>query len=477
MKLLMVTNWLPPYVVGGYDLGCLDLALKMAARGHEVTLLSASVEPSLHNAAAPPEVEGLRLHRTLVANPCAGQVGSATEGKLPTAQFGEDSFQASHGALLTNCCVLRQTMEQVQPDVIWLFDISNLGPLGIYETALTSGCPVVHHLMDFVGQRVRVDALTEAARTRWCRAKRQISAIACSRKISEGNADHASFLQSHVVYNGRDLPPEPVRPEATPGEGLRMVYFGRVAAEKGILPLLDALERALAKSTPQVPCQLDIYGAATPGFQAELEARIADAGNLSGRVHLKGFTDRADLLNCLAQYDLAVLPLDDREPFAYAPLEAIAHGLPVLVPDRAVEIFQADATPISVSTRDDPQRLTAALAWALSHRVELASVWRRQYAIFRAHCDYDSVVLPQLEHILQQAPPPQVPLAWDTLICQLQQAHYYNTDSGADEADRHLRMHFVTSRRTVELANRLYPHKHLRNALLYLARMLQRKRP
>ncbi|MFF9053798.1 glycosyltransferase family 4 protein [Streptomyces erythrochromogenes] len=140
----------------------------------------------------------------------------------------------------------------------------------------------------------------------------------------------------HVVPNGvgpeffRPAPaPAPVTvpvgaatPTATP-RPLRLLYVGRLSAQKNVARLLDAI--SLAES----PLRLRIVGGGE--LDADLRARAAALG-LGERVEFAGPLYDGDLLAAYADADAFVLP-SDREGMPLAALEAMAAALPVLATD------------------------------------------------------------------------------------------------------------------------------------------------
>ena len=111
-------------------------------------------------------------------------------------------------------------------------------------------------------------------------------------------------------------------------ESALVLYAGRVSPEKRVEPLLHAcgaLARLGGVRDPRLVVVGD--GPSVPSLR-QLAARVAP-----GRVHFAGpLVDRAALAAVYASADVFV-HTNDREPFGIAPLEAMAAGVPVVVPN------------------------------------------------------------------------------------------------------------------------------------------------
>src|SRR5262249_22170144 len=100
-------------------------------------------------------------------------------------------------------------------------------------------------------------------------------------------------------------------------------------------------------------------------------------GEVAGRIHLCGSLDRDTLAACYASCDVFVHP-NSREPFGIAPLEAMASGVPVVLPDRggvleyasdrnawlASPDARAFAAAVTAARRGDRQRVARAIETA-----------------------------------------------------------------------------------------------------------------
>lgn len=153
----------------------------------------------------------------------------------------------------------------------------------------------------------------------------------------------------------------------------RVLFFGRLSAEKGTFDALEALARAAAAGAPA--CRLRVAGWGDP---APVRARARALG-IEGQVELLGPLARDALAAELARADLALLP-SRSESFGLANAEALAAGVPVVA-------YAAGAVPEVVGgagwlvPSGDREALAAALGRALAYPGERA----RRGALGRRH--------------------------------------------------------------------------------------------
>lgn len=108
-----------------------------------------------------------------------------------------------------------------------------------------------------------------------------------------------------------------------------LLFLARLHPVKALPVLLEAL--ALLK-TQGAACRLDIAGDGKPGYRAGLEARVRELG-LTDRVRFLGFVEGEAKARAFAGADLFVLP-SLQENFGLAAVEALGHGLPVVLSDQ-----------------------------------------------------------------------------------------------------------------------------------------------
>ncbi len=187
-----------------------------------------------------------------------------------------------------------------------------------------------------------------------------------------------SIVRADDIEATRSAPPAPV--EAGPDRPLRIAWAGRIAAEKGLDDLLDAV--AILRDRGRVIC-LDVVG---DGPEREnLLARASDLG-LTGQVRWLGFIgDRSAYFASLRGADLFVLP-SHAEGMPKVLVEAMAAGLPVVAtPVGAVAGVLGDGRLGRLAPVGRPDRLADAIAALADDPVARATLREQGLAHAEAH--------------------------------------------------------------------------------------------
>jgi glycosyltransferase involved in cell wall biosynthesis len=114
-----------------------------------------------------------------------------------------------------------------------------------------------------------------------------------------------------VIHHGVELELFPFRPRAEPRG--RLIYSGRISAQKGIAVAIEALELLPGAS-------LTLIGPRDPAFVEDPPERVA----------IRPPVPRGQLARVYGAHDVLVFPVLWNEPWGLVPLEAMAVGLPVI---------------------------------------------------------------------------------------------------------------------------------------------------
>ncbi len=160
---------------------------------------------------------------------------------------------------------------------------------------------------------------------------------------------------------------DPDRFEPVRQEGEHVLYFGRIAPEKGIRTLIDA-------AAPLTDLSVRIVGT---GEQREmLEGEVARRE--LDHIEFVGFQNGEDLWDLVRRSICTVLPSELYESFGMTVLESFACGRPVIGADiGGIPELIDDSEDGRLFPSGDVESLREALVWMQTHRGEAVEMGRR----------------------------------------------------------------------------------------------------
>lgn len=324
MKVTLVNMTLDPERGGGTAARTRALALALARRGAEVTVLT-SRDGDWSRVRS--DLPGVRV----LGVPVAGgrfRVPAGGLGAVGRAVAGADVVVALNHWTLLNALAWRRARRSAVP-----FVVCPAGALG-YHGRSRAAKRVYNRL---VGRRMIASAAAHVA-------------IATS-ELDEFAAYGVPPEAVAVIPNGVDAPPVPDAEESRRALGLpapTMLFLGRLAPIKGPDLLVDAFLDRLA--------ELDGWRLALAGpddgLEAALRRRVRSAG-AEARVRFLGFVAGHRKQQALAAAELIVIP-SRQEAMSIVVLEAGAAGKPVLLTDRCglPEVAEAGGGWVVPATRE-----------------------------------------------------------------------------------------------------------------------------
>ena len=261
----------------------------------------------------------------------------------------------------------------IKPDVVLL---SNLLIGGCISEVKRLGIPVVVTLQ---GDDIFLEDLIEPFKSQAIDILRQIVPDVAGFLVhSEYYKDYMmSLLQIpeeklHVVPLGidtEDITAATTDPERPPTIG----YMARMSKEKGLHVLVDAfIELKQMPNTDDVRLHLAGWrGVTNQKFAEQQLQRLIDAGLADSFVDY-GTVDREGKLTLLRESDLVCVPTVYQEPKGLFALEALAHGVPVVLPDHGAfpEVI-GDVGGGQLVPPDDPHALAKCWNELLQDRAAL----------------------------------------------------------------------------------------------------------
>lgn len=331
MRLLFVSNYYPPFARGGYEQWCEEVALALAARGHDVQVLTAAVpgvpERSVEN--------DMVVHRVLNLEVVGGLWQTAVRLLRHREQLEAENLD-----------VIRRIVAEFQPDAAMMWGMWNVprSALALVEQLLPQ--QTVYYFCDYwpLLPSSYVQQLQNPARSQFTQLPKQVVGrvflpqlnaepeialrfphpICVSRAVRDRllaggvPVDHAQ-----VIYGGTQTDQFDFSAEKTSiDERLNLLYIGRLSVEKDVITAVTAMEQLKG-----LPVTLDVIGGGDPDYEMALRAQAAKH-DLPVRFH--GPVAREQIPLIMVEYDALVFTSKWPEPFARTVLEAMAAGLVVI---------------------------------------------------------------------------------------------------------------------------------------------------
>ena len=347
MRLVIVSQEYPPETAkGGIGTQARMKAEGLAARGHEVTVISRSTssrrEEQHHGELTVIRLAGPRLNaHTEIADWIAWSSEAAAEVLALHETAPLDLVEFPEWACEGYVHLLNRTPWYRPTTIVHLH-----GPLPMLAREI--GWPEQDSELYRVGTQMEATCLRLADAVY---SSSGCSADWCAREYGLRRADIP------VLHTGVDamlFSPREVSRDHRP----TVVFVGKVTWNKGVAELVDAA-CTLAPEFPDL--RLRLIGKAEPQVAAEL-LRRAEAAGAPQVLELPGFVARDDLPEALSQADVFAAPSHYEGGPGFVYLEAMACGLPVIAcsGSGAAEVVSDGQTGRLVPPRD-----TAALAAVL----------------------------------------------------------------------------------------------------------------
>ena len=333
MRILIVSNFFPPHFLGGYELGCRDVADALERRGHEIRVLTSS-----HGVGRP--VTDGRVLRWLHA--------SASSTAAPSRRHELLRHEVANQRTFDRACRLHR------PDVVHIWNLARL-PISLAMRAEARG-PVCYYVSDpwlaqwtepgwYEDRWHRLNSGPQAGlATRLTRSAFGLAGLTWTN--GELRLEHvqfcSAFLKNETMRAGRRVGDagvvhwgvDPSRFNTEDGDrtwesrARRLLYVGQVLPHKGVHTAVEAVAQLHASGATDVT--LTIAGAShRPDYDEQLRQQVTAHG-LDRAVRFIGSQSRDRLPGIYREHGILVFPSCWGEPFAITPLEAMASGLAVV---------------------------------------------------------------------------------------------------------------------------------------------------
>jgi glycosyltransferase involved in cell wall biosynthesis len=277
---------------------------------------------------------------------------------------------------------------EVRPDIVHLSNALLLGMAPAIRRRLE--VPIVCGLAgeDWFVEQLKEPHYSRVRELLRVQAKQANHFVAYNQYFADFMADYIAADPSRisVIRHGMDLERQPQRPPKEPGEPMTIGYFGRVAPEKGLDLLIEAF--GILSADPSLPPSRLRYGgyksAADEAYFQKIQNRIREL-RIDARTEHLGELDRAKKMEAIQSFDIMAVPTIYRESKGLSALEALANGVPIVVPAHGAfpELISETAGGLlhEPSSAND---LAAKLKLLLTDRALLEECGRRGSAAIQA---------------------------------------------------------------------------------------------
>jgi glycosyltransferase involved in cell wall biosynthesis len=335
MRILILSNFYPPHVIGGMEQRCKEAVDHLRRRGHHVWVLT-----STHGSGGSPDPADRGIFRLL-----ALESDLVRYRPLHFLRHWPQEEQR-------NRLHLRRIVAQWGPDLIFIWGMWNLSPaLAQCAEDLMPGRVVYSFAQDWPAQPDMHTAFWQSPTERGWRnpVKQMLGEVALHRIRRERGEIKLRFEHSicvsaalredlidagvplgdcRVIYPGIDLNLFRPKSRQRQAAGLSLLYAGNVAAHKGVHTALEAMEIVVHEAERQ-HIHLTVAGAGHPDYRDRLQRMVTEK-QLPPNITFIDWMQRAQMPSLMAQMDVLLFPSIWQEPFSRVVLEAMALGLVVI---------------------------------------------------------------------------------------------------------------------------------------------------
>lgn len=354
MRVLVVSNFYPPEVYGGYELGCKLVVDALGKRGHEVTVLTSGDNPKRGAS-----MSGVARVQPALHNSFAKRLGSNRLFR----------FLRSFWYEVCNRWALRRVLSEERSDLIYFWNLSHTSS-ALPRLRILAGLPVVIFVFDHgwteeIGsswaafqrqaERSRIKRLlygiasfcfqvvglgetrSQAAKILGAETGREIRRLIHYPNVFLKERHHGRgdlWGRAEIVGWGVDpdrFSPAWVksRPLVRSHDGpLRLLFVGQVAEHKGLHRILE--EWVLLPPALREHLLLTVVGRV---FSSEYKERILSvvaAGGIGDLLEFREHIPSESLPAVYREHHVLIFPSLWEEPMGIVPIEAMASGLAVI---------------------------------------------------------------------------------------------------------------------------------------------------
>jgi glycogen synthase len=337
MRILIISNFYPPFELGGMEIRCRETVDRLHDRGHVCHVLTSRYGIEADEASEVDITRALHLQ---------ADVDYYHPFKFLFRSTGDER---------ANQRILHRALDAFRPDVIFIWGMWNLSARVAYwaeqwlpgRVAYTiAGYWLMEPSVHESYWRSRPNHFLKRvliAPARWLvlrilkRSRKiyslRLERVSCVSEYVRNKLDKAGVLPhgACVIYNGID--PRPFiesagRMSHRRTDALHLVYTGTLVPHKGVHTAIEALG-VLRNHSQAEGLSLTIVGGGHPDYEAYLRKRV-ETLELQEMVRFYGRVSREQIATILADHEVFLFTSTYEEPIARSVMEAMASGLAVI---------------------------------------------------------------------------------------------------------------------------------------------------
>ena len=349
LKILLISDYFPPYIVGGAEISAYYLGIGLSKIGHDVSILTRypkKISIKLEGFSAVHSVT-YNKKKSLLSNYLhTGILSSVDMAKKLEELLKTEDFDIIHAQnWISGYAVMRvkQRMKKFPPSLLSIRDYRYLCP-GLYGWCLSdkikTNCNLINTI-ECIYHHSKAPFLTRTIGLIPYSILRYVSSNMLSRSVNafDGYITNSNFLRGvilnnlaiktenvNTVYNAINLEDFEIvaDTEERSGDRIKILYVGRFDIGKGIEYLIEAIPYIIRNYNN---CIFILVGDGPIKSQMENLSRKL---NVSEYIIFKGFVPHRDINRYYQQCDIVVVPSSWPEPFGRTLIEAMACAKPVI---------------------------------------------------------------------------------------------------------------------------------------------------
>jgi len=374
MKILTITNYYPPYFIGGYEIACKEMMDFLTAQGHEIIILASNYGKSQNQ-------ESIKREMKLI--------DYMQDSRYQRMKIEHHNYKQTINAI-----------KHYKPNLIYFWSLRKIG-LGPIEAANKMNIPKVFEIGDFWMQSIigredqnswkqKIKNLLPFTHTKPVKIE---PAICVSKWVEREMREKYGTTHSWTIYNATRVPPKPEFPE---NKLLTFIFVGRLDEKKGLDLAIEAL-KLFHKNYPNIDFELHIYGS---GDRAYINHCKTLSQPIKEKIHFKGRVEKKAQM--YTNGSILLMPTRERESFGLVVIEAMAHGSVVIATNAygPGEIIQHQQNGLLFAP-DDLHDLYTQVEKLHTNRDLFQKIHNQAYQDVKEHFSIE-VVKPKVEALLKK---------------------------------------------------------------------------